>query len=96
MTPETALEIALEAALRWHDIARETGLELAPQEAPVTAFEHVTPGVLTAEGGYTIHPPQQFQTRTGCFGAQQTARKRRHGRSLIDNSLENNTGKAPR
>ena len=34
-----------------HDTARKTALGLAPQAAPVTAFEHVTPGVLTAEGG---------------------------------------------
>ena len=38
-----------------HDTARKTSLELAPQTAPETAFEHVTPGVLTAEGG--IHNP---------------------------------------
>ena len=62
---------------------------------PETAFEHVTPGVLTARGGIHDPRPKQFQTITSCFGVLQTARKRRHGRSLVKKSLENNTGKAP-
>ena len=40
-----------------HDTAREIALELALQASPVTAFEYVTPGVLTVEGGIHDPPP---------------------------------------
>ena len=39
-----------------YDTARKTALELAQQAAPVMAFEHVTPEVLTAEGGIHDSP----------------------------------------
>ena len=56
-TRNSARDSARSSAAMAHDTARETALELAPQAAPVTAFEHVTPGVLTAEGGIHDPPP---------------------------------------
>ena len=59
---ETALEIAPEAALRWRMIQRTNQARNSAATAPKTAIQHVTPGVLTAEGRIHFPLPQQFKT----------------------------------
>ena len=59
---ETALEIAPEAALRRRLILRTNQARNSAATAPKTAFEHVSPGVLTADGRIHFPLPQQFKT----------------------------------